>query len=687
MKSKIFIFISGAKRSLLALVLTLFLGTVYSQTYTAVYTGSVQTLVLPQAGLYFIECWGANGGDVTAGPGGGGKGGYAKGEYFAATPGTTLFVFVGGKGFDGTGSTSAAGAGGWNGGGGGSAVGRSGGGGGGATDIRLGGLGAGNRIIVAGGGGGAAYYSISPFVAPGGNGGGLIGESGSVITSGGVLTPGIGGAGANGATPGMATVPTGNGTAGGGGGGGSSAGSSFGQPGVGGGPGGAAGPSASGSTGSAGGGGGGFAGGAGGVQTSNAGVAGGGGSSYVGGVSNGTTIMYQQPGYVPNPDNSGNGYVRITYGCDMLVQTTKNPICIGDQITLSTNAGSNVQWSHGPTTPTVVVSPTANTTYTVSGIGTNPAGCTNTIALTVSVNPLPNIASESFPPVLCEGHTGSLTATGGVSYTWTPGNSVGNVVTVNPVSTTVYTVSGESAHGCKNTSTVTLNVNTNQLVVSPDTVVCEGTPALLRASGAVHYNWNIGAPFPKVTVYPTTSTVYSVTATDANGCPLSGSVSVLVNSRPQVTISTSNTVVCRWEPIQLNATGATTYLWNNGSTDASINPSTGFDLPMTFEVTGTNNEGCSTTASITILVEACVSVEELQAAKIRLMPNPASSEVTIESDADALWQIADPAGRILLEGNLQKGAQSVNISSLAAGVYLVRLQTSESERIIRLIKN
>lgn len=678
----------NAKQYLFAFALTLGLGSAYAQTYTLSYTGNIQTINLTQVGTYEIECWGADGGGIVVMNGaGGGKGGYAKGILNVIFPNTQIHVFVGGKGNPGNGTSSAAGSGGWNGGGGGSAVGRSGGGGGGATDVRVNGTQDIDRVIVAGGGGGAAYYAVAPFLANGGNGGGIAGQNGDMVTSGGVLTYGGGGAGANGSTPGSAAVATANGTASGGGGGGSSAGTSIGQPGTGGGPGGAAGPSASGSTGSAGGGGGGYAGGAGGVQTSNAGVAGGGGSSYLGGVTNGITAEYLQPGYVFCPDQSGNGYVIIRYKCDVDVTASKNPICIGESVLLSSNAGSNIQWSHGPITPSVTVAPSTTTTYTLIGVSSTTTGCTGTVEITVEVNPLPPVSAAAFPSVVCQGNSGTITATGAQTYSWSPNGAFGNIVVESPPATTIYTVHGVSAHGCENTATVAMNINTNQLVTSPDTAVCVGSPAHLRADGAVSYYWTMGAPYQNVTVYPTTSTLYSVSALDNHNCPLGGSVTVIVNPLPAVNVSSSHSVICRNETLQLTASGAISYKWSDGSSGNSINPSTEIDIPLDYYVTGTNNNGCSSTASITVIVSACVSLDEEQAAAFKLMPNPANAEVTIESPGEATWKISDLAGRMVLEGELHEGTQTLNVSTLSSGVYLVQLQTGASLKTVRLIKN
>lgn len=151
-------------------------GTVFNYAYT----GTVQEVTLPP-GRYKLQCWGAQGGNSGSYSGTGSKGGYSEGE-ITLTEVTTLYIFVGGKG--GNGSSTSLVNGGWNGGGG--SVGRSSYNsgntygisypacGGGATDIALVTSGMSysggrtnrsaasllSRFIVAGGGaGGSARYT------------------------------------------------------------------------------------------------------------------------------------------------------------------------------------------------------------------------------------------------------------------------------------------------------------------------------------------------------------------------------------------------------------------------------------------------------------------------------------------------------------------------------------------------
>lgn len=89
-------------------------------TFNFDYTGTVQQVTLPK-GKYKLQCWGAQGGNVTGTYAvNGSKGGYSEGV-LTLTEKTTLYVFVGGQGTSYTSSASQTSAsvvnGGWNGGG------------------------------------------------------------------------------------------------------------------------------------------------------------------------------------------------------------------------------------------------------------------------------------------------------------------------------------------------------------------------------------------------------------------------------------------------------------------------------------------------------------------------------------------------------------------------------------------
>lgn len=147
-----------------------------------VYTGAEQTWQVP-AGVNSIsvDMFGAAGGAGGSGLNLGGRGGRVQAT-LAVSGGSTLSIFVGGKGADGVSPFNQMAAGGFNGGGSGaydtSGQSQKGGGGGGASDIRIGGNALNNRVLVAGAGGGGANCA-----GVGGNGGGLVAQNGRDCSS------------------------------------------------------------------------------------------------------------------------------------------------------------------------------------------------------------------------------------------------------------------------------------------------------------------------------------------------------------------------------------------------------------------------------------------------------------------------------------------------------------------------
>lgn len=99
---------------------------------------------------------------------------------------------------------------------------------------------------------------------------------------------------------------------------------------------------------------------------------------------------------------------------------------------------------------------------------------------------------------------------------------------------------------------------------------------------------------------------YSVTVTDANGC--SNSFSTVVNNLPSapVTISASTTFVLAGDPVQLQAIGSESYSWSPASglsCTACADPTALPLQPVTYTVIATDENGCTSTAQITIDVE------------------------------------------------------------------------------------
>ena len=141
-------------------------------------------------------------------------------------------------------------------------------------------------------------------------------------------------------------------------------------------------------------------------------------------------------------------------------------ICIGQTATLTATSTGTVAiglylWNIGVNSPSITVTPSVTTNYTVvaraAGISTE-GSCRDTIRTIVTVNPLPVITASANPNIpICSGYTVALTASGASTYTWT--NGVINGVAFSPSVTATYSVTGTDANNCSDTSSIQVVVN------------------------------------------------------------------------------------------------------------------------------------------------------------------------------------------------------------------------------------
>ncbi len=136
-------------------------------------------------------------------------------------------------------------------------------------------------------------------------------------------------------------------------------------------------------------------------------------------------------------------------------------ICKGDSITITATIANGTTpyiyaWSNGDYTPSIKVSPSVNTIYSVTGTDYN--GCFDTQTTIVVVNAVPVISISSSSSSLCAGSSATLTASGALTYTWDAGSSSNPLVDA-PLLNTTYSVIGTSAAGCTNTATSSIIVN------------------------------------------------------------------------------------------------------------------------------------------------------------------------------------------------------------------------------------
>lgn len=145
------------------------------------------------------------------------------------------------------------------------------------------------------------------------------------------------------------------------------------------------------------------------------------------------------------------------------LSATGGTVCIGDDITISasgTPTGGTYAWDNGAgTNSTATVSPTNNTTYTVTYTLND---CVSTATATVNVNSFNPTVTPGTSLTITEGDQVTLTANSGTTWTWYEGgNEIGTnqSIDVSPTSTTIYTVTIVDANGCSKTIDITVTVD------------------------------------------------------------------------------------------------------------------------------------------------------------------------------------------------------------------------------------
>lgn len=325
-------------------------------------------------------------------------------------------------------------------------------------------------------------------------------------------------------------------------------------------------------------------------------------------------------------------------------------VCAGSTATLNATGANTYTWNASPTLSCTncaspVATPTATTTYCVTGTST--AGCTSTACVTVTVLPLPVITSVN--KAHCIGGADTLSAAGGVSYVWSPATGLSCTSCTNPIATpaatTTYTVTGTGANGCTNTATSTVTVNPLPVItVAGNRSVCQGLGTALTASGAATYVWSpaTGISNPNIAnpvIAPASTTTYTVTGTSATGCVGTTTVTVTVNPLPNVTAGPGQET-CLGSPVNLSASGASTYIWTPATGLSCTNcqsPTANPTVTTTYVVTGTDGLGCRDTGLVSVTIKPLPVVD---AGRDTTICNMASIQLQASGGTNYTWSPA-----------------------------------------------
>ena len=242
-----------------------------------------------------------------------------------------------------------------------------------------------------------------------------------------------------------------------------------------------------------------------------------------------------------NNSCTGTKTVEITQPAAALAANAvpTNILCFGGNgsVNLTVSGGTGPYtylWSNGATTEDLASVPAGVYSVTV----TDANNCTTPASATVT-QPAAALAANAVPTnILCFGGNGAvdLTVSGGTgpyTYLWSNGATTEDLASV-PAG--AYSVTVTDANGCTAPANATVTQPSSFTVtITGPAEVCTGSPATLVAgAGFASYLWSNGATTQSITVSPALTTTYSVTVTNAAGCPATNSFTVTTKDCSQV---------------------------------------------------------------------------------------------------------------------------------------------------------
>lgn len=295
------------------------------------------------------------------------------------------------------------------------------------------------------------------------------------------------------------------------------------------------------------------------------------------------------------------------------------------------------------------------------------------------------------------------------NWAWTfPGGTPSNSTVQNPTnicynSAGTYTVTLTASNtNCTSTSSQVITVNPlpPAPVVTPSGTVsiCQGQNTTLTisnfCSGCTSSLWT---QCPTCALYSSGSSYITNTGgtwycLQQNSCGMSANsntVTITINSLPNVTANTSpSTTVCAGDTVTLNGSGASSYVWTGGVTNGiGFVPS----VTQTYTVTGTDANGCTSTATVTVNVVAtsppCVTgIQDISINEfVIILPNPSSGKVTLSSEiSKGEISVYTIFGEKVFQSEMKNQKSEIDLSKQPDGIYFVHV-ISEKGRVIKKI--
>lgn len=236
--------------------------------------------------------------------------------------------------------------------------------------------------------------------------------------------------------------------------------------------------------------------------------------------------------------------------------------------------------------------------------------------------------------------------------------------------------------------------------------ICSGTSKVFKdASNNSPSAWswsvspNTGVSFNASAQNPTVSFAnagtYTVALTASNSIGI-GNVStktITVLASPNISFSIPSNTVCVDEEVNISVSGAQNFTWSPGALVGNTMTFTA-SVSQSFTVNAQDPNGCTDVDSLNIFVSKCDGIATIANVNnvFSAYPNPTTGKLNISAKTDKTLQVEievlDISGKVVMKQSAtfkrDKNDTSLNISSLAVGVYTVKIKTSDNK--VQLLK-
>lgn len=366
-------------------------------------------------------------------------------------------------------------------------------------------------------------------------------------------------------------------------------------------------------------------------------------------------LLSSYPGCTTTPVSAIVTVTVVANPSTLTAAASSSSLCSGGTVTLSASGASTYTWNPGSSGSTISVSPTVSTIYTVTS--TNSINCKNTETLGITVKATPTVSIFSSTNTICNGGTANLIASGAPSFSWNTGGT-NAIYPVTPIVTTTYVATGTSTAGCSSSNSLVIFVSPTVTALASSSAICVGNSATLSASSAVTYTWNGTSQSNSIIVTPVNTSVYSVSATNSQGCESTQTLTLVVHQNPTVTIVASSTAICAGNSATLSATGASSYSWGSSGTSSVliVSPAS----YTTYSVSGVSAEGCTgstSQATVALLVNALPNLSVVASPVIVCAGN--SSTLSASGALNYAWNGGPPSSSQIVVNPQQTSVYTV----------------------------